>query len=88
MHPFFLVGAVLHATAIAVIAFFVLFTASKTEGLLRIFGHILGIWLVVLAVLAIVGALLGPMLGLPMMDHMHHGWMQQQPAAPHSLTPG
>ncbi|HEV2362751.1 MAG TPA: hypothetical protein VGS12_00990 [Caulobacteraceae bacterium] len=54
MHPFFFVGALLHATAILVIAFFVWFAASRASGLLRLFGGILGLWLVVLAVLAVV----------------------------------
>ena len=76
MHPFFLIGAVLHATAIAVIAFFILFAASRTEGMVRTLGNVLGAWVLILAVLAIAAAVAGPMLGLHMMDRMHPGCMQ------------
>jgi hypothetical protein len=88
MHPFFLIGAVLHATAIAVLAFFILFSASKAEGLVRTLGYVLGIWVLIIAVLAFVGPAVGPMLGFPMMDHMRHGWMQpgQQPGQPPETT--
>ena len=75
MHPFFLVGAVLHATVIAVVAFLILFVASRTEGLVRTLGQVLGAWVLILAVLAIVAAIAGPMLGLHFMDRMHYGCM-------------
>ena len=88
MHPF-LVGAVLHATVMLVLAFFVLFAASKADGLVKTLGNLLGGWLVILAVLAIVGAATAPMFGgrpfgMEFMGRMHHGWgpppAEQQPA--------
>lgn len=94
MHPFILFGAVLHITAIAVIAFFVLFTASKAQGPVKTLGNVLGIWLLVLAVLVVIGAALAPMFGaqpfdFPMRDYMHHGWMQpwQHPGQPPQAVP-
>ena len=85
MHPFIIVGAVFHATAILVLAFFVLFAASKAEGLVKTLGNLLGGWLVILAVLAIVSAAIAPMHPLGMdFGRMHHGWgppsAEQQPA--------
>ena len=74
MHGFFLIGlagGLLHATALAVIGFFVLFAASRATGALARLGQALGIWLFILAVLAIIGgALIGPRIG-----HFHHGMM-------------
>ena len=71
MQLFFLAGGLLHATALAVLGFFVLFAASKSTGLLKRIGDVLGWWLFILAVLALIaGALFGPM----MAGH-HHGWM-------------
>ncbi|MFZ3035067.1 MAG: hypothetical protein WA138_13770 [Parvibaculum sp.] len=54
MHSFFIFGAVLHSTALAMLSFFVFFTASKTEGRLAFFGNLLGIWLFILALIALV----------------------------------
>ena len=71
MHLFFVGAGLLHATALAVLGFFVLFAASRSAGLLKRFGYVLGWWLFILAVLALVaGVLLGPM-----MAAHHHGWM-------------
>jgi len=78
MHVFFIVAGLLHATALAVIGFFVLFAASKAEGLVKRIGNILGAWLYILAALAligwiVVGATAGAMLGRHMMG-FHHPW--------------
>ncbi len=83
MHPFFLVGALLHATAILVIAFFVWFAASRASGLLRLFGGVLGLWLLVLAVLAIVFGASGA-------GHRWAGeaWRAHAPASPPMAPPG
>lgn len=35
MHPFLLAGLILHATGLAVLGFFVLFAASKTDGMIK-----------------------------------------------------
>lgn len=68
MHSFFIFGAVLHTTALAVIAFFVFFAAARSEGRLATFGNLLGVWLLILALIALVfGAVMlsngGRMLG-------------------------
>lgn len=60
---FWIFGAVLHPTAFAVVGFFVWFAASRTEGVLRLLGAVLGAWLYLLAVLAIVAAVAAPWSG-------------------------
>ncbi|MDE2466315.1 MAG: hypothetical protein KGO02_21770 [Alphaproteobacteria bacterium] len=60
---FWIFGAVLHATAFAVVGFFVWFAASRTEGVLRLLGALLGAWLYLLVVLAIVAAVAVPWSG-------------------------
>jgi hypothetical protein len=45
-----------------VIGFFVLFTASKTQGPLRTFGKYLGIWLFVLVAIVVVSIPAAPMM--------------------------
>ncbi|MFI4936074.1 MAG: hypothetical protein ACHP7N_15780, partial [Caulobacterales bacterium] len=97
MHPFFflagLMMGLLHATVLSIIAFFVLFAASRSQGLLKTIGNLLGAWLFILAVLALVGGALMSSFGGPwgghMMGHYPHPWMQpghpvvtQPPAAP------
>jgi hypothetical protein len=79
---FWIVEAVLHTTALAVIGFFVLFAASKSEGLLNLLGKLLGAWLYLLAVLAIACAILLPMtdghpFGMMMPERMGTVWMSQ-----------
>ena len=69
------VGIALHATVLAVLAFFVLFAASKADGFVKLLGMILGAWLLLLMVGAIaIGAwhCLHPDADR---DHMHHDWM-------------
>lgn len=83
MHPHMIVGAVLHLTALAVLGFFVLFAASKAQGLIKWIGNILGVWLFLLVVVVVVGCATAPMFGgkpfgLAIEDHMrsgrtHHG---------------
>ena len=94
MHHVFILAGLLHATVLAVIGFFVLFAASRSDGLLKLVGNVLGIWLFVVAVLAIVGGVLGGPLhgGGPMGWRMMGGhrppWMQSgQPAAAPAVAP-
>lgn len=85
MHSFFIFGAVLHATALAVIAFFVFFAAARSEGRLATFGNLLGVWLAILALIALVfGAVMvanggrmpgGYGYGYHMMGGSGWGWM-------------
>ena len=73
MHMHLIVGAVLHATAVAVLGFFVLFAAGKASGVVKLVGTLLGWWLWILAVLAIVCALVCPNMGdkaMPWMGHL------------------
>lgn len=70
MHMHFLAGAILHATALAVLGFFVLFAAGKAGGIVKLVGTVLGWWLWILAVLAIVCALVCPGMG------DKSGWMK------------
>jgi len=70
-----LVGVVLHVTLFLVLAFFVLFAAQKAEGLVKLLGNVVGVWLLILAILVIVGCVTAPMFGgrpfgLPMATHM------------------
>jgi len=68
-----IMGAVLHATVLGVIGFFVLFAAEKCSGIVKFVGTLLGWWLWILAVLAIVCAFVCPNMGdkaMPWMDRM------------------
>ena len=85
MHPFMLIGGVLHLTVVAIIAFFNWFAASKSSGLLKTFGNLLGAWLVLLGIVSIVMAATG------MGPRHKHGWMMHEgdggPAASTAATP-
>jgi hypothetical protein len=85
------IGIVLHATVILVVAFFVLFAAGKSEGLLKLFGTVLGLWIFVVAILAIAGPLSAPMFGgkpFGMDWHgMHDHWMHHD-GGPGMAPPG
>jgi hypothetical protein len=72
-----LMHAILHATVAGIIGFFVLFAASKAEGIVKFVGTILGWWLWIIAVLSIVCVFVCPMMGGKMGDHwgMHGDWM-------------
>jgi len=88
MHIGILVHAVLHATVAGIIGFFVLFAASKAEGIVRFVGTILGWWLWIIAVLSIVCALVWPAMGDRMAGHwgMHGDWMHYSGNAPAPAT--
>ena len=92
MHAFFILGGLLHATVLAIIGFFVLFTASKAQGLVRQIGNLLGAWLYILAVLAIIASVAFAAAG-PGFMRSHHAWMYSgalgagpPPAAPPANT--
>ena len=84
MHPF-VMFAVLHATGLAVLAFFIWFAAAHTSGLLRLFGVILGAWIALLAIACIVMPVMWPGHGMGPM----HGWMNREgpPAAASNAAP-
>ena len=93
--------AVLHATVIAVIAFFILFAASKAEGFVALLGRLLGYWVLVIAVVGLGCGIYFGMSGKPPfppgMMGGHSGWMhhwgpggpmmQPPPAAPTTPAP-
>lgn len=68
---------VLHATVIAVIAFFILFAASKAEGFVGLLGRLLGYWVLLIAIAALAGGIYFGLNGKPPgeMWHGHPGWM-------------
>jgi hypothetical protein len=66
---------VLHVTLLLIVAFFILFAASRADGLLRLFGNVLGGWVVIIAVLHILAFCMPGMLG---MKGMHEGMMHGQ----------
>ena len=73
-----ILGAILHATLLGVIGFFVLFAAGKAEGFTALLGRVLGYWILLLAVLSIVGGVSatlngGKPFGMDMM-HGRPGW--------------
>lgn len=79
---------IMHVTVLLIVAFFILFAASKADGLVALFGRILGAWVVLVAILHIVtcfvpglmGKAMGPMHDGMMHEHWMHPWVQQQAA--------
>jgi hypothetical protein len=88
MHLEMLAHAVLHATVAGIIGFFVLFAASKAEGIVKFVGTILGWWLWIIAVGSIVCVFVCPMMGDKMGGHwgMHGDWMHASQSAPAPAT--
>ncbi len=76
MHEF-MMGAVLHTIVVAVVAFFVLFAASKADGFVRLLGVVLG-WILLLGAAAglIFGIYCGATGHQPPWDG-HPGWMMR-----------
>jgi hypothetical protein len=72
-------GLIHHATAALIVAFFVLFAAGKSEGLVKLLGTVLGLWILVLTIVGVVGIVTAPMFGgkpFGMDFHgMHDHWM-------------
>jgi hypothetical protein len=75
-----------------ILSFFILFAASKAEGLVALFGNVLGVLLLLCALLGVVGAVMmhgeGDK-GREWMDRMHGGawgppWMHDEHAPPAS----
>lgn len=81
----FIGGVVLHATVLAIIGYALLFSATRTAGVVALIGRILGIWLFVLAILSVVAIAIAPMFGgKPFgMDHDERYRMMW-----HALPPG
>jgi hypothetical protein len=78
-----------HVTILLIVAFFILFAASKADGLIKLFGTILGAWVVIVALLHVVGYFVPGMMGAKgpgmwhegmMREHWMHHWGEQAPA--------
>ena len=81
---------VAHITGLLVIAFFVFFAASKADGLIKLFGMLMGAWLVIIAVLMVVAGVMhagGWHGGWMHHDWMHSDQMQTAPAQPAPAQP-
>jgi hypothetical protein len=72
-------GLIHHATIALIVAFFILFAAGKAEGLVKLLGTVLGLWVLVLTIVMVAGAVTAPMFGgKPFgidMHGMHDHWM-------------
>jgi hypothetical protein len=81
--PFMIMGALLHLTVLGVIAFFILFAASKAEGFVALLGRLLGYWILLLALAGLVFGVFHAVTGKPVMGGgwmMHHrGWHHEGP---------
>ncbi len=89
-----IVGAVMHATVLGIVAFFLLFAASKAEGLVALLGRLLGYWVLLVAILSLVCGIYGGVTGkpgdVPGMGWMHEhgpGWMHHWGPPPGGPTP-
>ena len=71
MH-FFALAAVLHTIIVAVVAFFVLFAASKADGFVRLVGNVLGWILLIVAVLGLALGIFHVATGKPVMGMGEH----------------
>jgi hypothetical protein len=79
-------GVVVHVTLLLIVAYFILYTASKAGGLVGVIGKLLSLWVFALAVLVVI-CMTGPGERCGFMDMMkgHMGnWMHgpEQPAEP------
>ena len=84
-----LIGAVLHATVLAIVGYALLWTAAKVEGVVALIGRVLGLWVFLLAILSVVAVATMPMFGgKPFgMEMMHDGdrgpgWMHHWDRGP------
>jgi len=60
-----------------IVAFFILFAAQKADGLVSLLGNVLGAWVVIIAVLHIVGFFMPGMMGMKAPGTMHGGMMHE-----------
>ena len=70
--------AVLHFTVLAIVGYFLLYTASKADGIVALIGRLLGLWVFILAILSIVAGV--AMHGGKGWEGMHGhgmGWMHR-----------
>jgi hypothetical protein len=91
MHGFFLMHAVIHLLACLTVAFFILFAASKADGLVKLFGNILGIIFILIGIAGVVFGVMHHGDHDGMMGERMHGWGPpwmmhggQEPAQPNA----
>ncbi|HTW35151.1 MAG TPA: hypothetical protein VMD53_11090 [Rhizomicrobium sp.] len=70
MHHFM----IMHVAMLLIVAFFIFFAAQKADGLISLFGYVLGVLLLLGAVLHIVGMFVPGFMG--MKPGMHDGMMR------------
>jgi hypothetical protein len=74
--------AVLHATLLAIVGYALLFSATRTAGIVALIGRLLGIWVFIVAALFVVAGIFAP-------EHEHgpgmHPW--GPPPGPPALQP-
>jgi hypothetical protein len=83
-----------HVTVLLIVAFFILFAASRADGVVALFGNILGAWVVIVAVLHVaaffVPGLMGMKSGAPhghWIMHMEGNGAPPPMASPVPLAP-
>ena len=80
MHLFVFFHALMFATFVAVVGFFVLFAAARAAGAVRTIGSVLGWWLIVLAAIGLIGGIVATVTGHGGMGWRRHGWGAEAPA--------
>ena len=83
-----IVEALVHATVLGIVAFFILFAAGKAEGFTALLGRVLGYWVLLIAVASLACGIYGGVTGkhlMPMDDHS--GWMHREGPAPMGPPP-
>lgn len=76
-----LVGILMHVTVLAIIGYFLLFSASKAQGIVALIGRLLGLWVFGLAILSVLAVAGAPMFsGTPFSAELMraHGGMMHQ----------
>lgn len=68
-----------HATLLAVVAFFVLFAASRAAGWIKALGSALGIWVLIVAGVGLICAVAAPFVGGFLPQHAFGPGMMQAP---------
>ena len=63
----------IQATVLAVLGFFVLFAASHSKGLLKHLGNVLGIWVLAIALMAMLAGAFLPLTGARVYGMMEWG---------------
>jgi hypothetical protein len=60
MHMHMIAHAVLHATLLAIVGYALLFSATRTAGVVALIGRLLGIWVFIVAALFVAAGIFAP----------------------------